>query len=170
MAAWFTFLFMLWIEINIIIFDHSSFVTIICHHKAARIILFHILWLLRDVHRAIVAAATISRVLYFCKFCILACYIGPQLSSLLLIVLLVTHFKLYSFLFFRLCIILLPFFCVFNWWLSVSHFWWIINLFLFLSRNGKIIIFLLVNWVAPSPRYQDLVLLLLHISFICNSY
>ena len=170
MAVWFTFLFMLWIEINIIIFDNSSFVSIFCHHKAAWIILFHILWLLWDVHWAIVAAATISRVLNFCKFRVLACDIGPQLSSLLLIVLLVTHFKLYSFLFFRLCIILQPFVCVFNWWLSVSNFWWIINLFLFLSRNGKIIIFLLVNWVAPSPRYQDLVLLLLRISFISNSY
>ncbi len=170
MTLWFLFLFILWIEINIVIFDHPFFTTILCHYKAPRIILLHIFWLLRDIHGVIIAATAIARFLISCKFCVLTSESGTRLRFIfLLTVLLVTHFKLYSFLLFRLCHILLPLLSVFNWWLSVFIIWWIINFLLFIW-NRKIIFLLLINRVTPSSWYQHLLFLLLHISFISNSY
>ena len=153
MTFWFLFLFMLWIEINILIFDQPSFATTLCHYKGPRIILFHIFWLLRDIHGVIVVATAITWILICSKFCVLASESGPRLRFIfLLAVLLVTHFKLYFFLLIRLCHILLPFLSLLNWWLSFYIILWIINFLLFI-RNRKIIFFLLVNRIAPSSRY-----------------
>ncbi len=166
----FALLVMLWIEINAIINDHLSFATFLWYHKAARVILFHMLWLLRDIHWMVIAETTISGILKSCKFSVLTYKIGLRVRPLFFGVLLVTHFKLYPILFFRLCQFLLPFVNIFNWRLSISKFWWVINIFLFFTRNWKIVFFLLVNRVAPSSWYQYFVFLLLHISFISNSY
>jgi hypothetical protein len=159
----------LWIEINAIIYDNLSFAIFLWYHKAARVILFQMLWLLRDIHWMVIAATTLSGILKSCIFSVLAHKIVLR-RPLFFVVLLVTHFKLYSILFFRLCQFLLLFVSIFNWRLNVSKFWWVINIFLFFSRNRKIVFFLLLNRVAPSSWYQYFVFLLLHISFISNSY